>query len=93
MYVDRDNQGHIVSMYARPQRKGHEFVEGAQLWEPFDVRRAKEYPSPFEFIDAQVKKASGDPALVAEGKVQEDKYVRDCLAVKARHPKDPAPGV
>lgn len=50
-------------------------------------KRAAEYPSPAEYLDAQVKIASGNLALVAEGNLQLDKYVKDCLAVKAKYPK------
>lgn len=34
MYVDRNEQGRIVALYANPQREGHEWVEGAELWRP-----------------------------------------------------------
>jgi hypothetical protein len=40
-------------------------------------KRAAEYPNPAEYLDGIVK---GDQAQV-------DKYIADCLAVKARHPK------
>jgi hypothetical protein len=33
-YVDRDQAGNIVGIYANPQRDNHEFVEGATLWVP-----------------------------------------------------------
>jgi len=39
--------------------------------------RAKEYPPITDYIDGVVK---GDQAQI-------DKYIADCLAVKARHPK------
>jgi hypothetical protein len=41
------------------------------------VKRASEYPPITDYIDGVVK---GD-------QVQIDKYIADCLAVKARHPK------
>ena len=53
-------------------------------------KRAAEYPSPAEYLDAQVKIASGDDDLVTEGYAQLDKYVKDCLAVKAKYPKPDA---
>jgi hypothetical protein len=27
MYIDRDEQNNIVSIFSRPQRKDHEFIE------------------------------------------------------------------
>jgi len=41
------------------------------------AKRASEYPPMTDYLDAIVK---GDQA-------QMDKYIADCLAVKARHPK------
>jgi len=43
----------------------------------YKFARAKEYPPITDYIDGVVK---GD-------QVQIDKYIADCLAVKARHPK------
>lgn len=50
-------------------------------------KRAAEYPDIREYLDAQVKIASGDDDLATEGHAQLDKYVKDCLAVKAKYPK------
>jgi hypothetical protein len=44
------------------------------------AKRAAEYPNPAEYLDGVVK---GDQAQI-------DKYIADCLAVKARHPKGEA---
>jgi len=41
------------------------------------AKRAAEYPPMTDYLDAIVK---GDKAQI-------DKYIADCLAVKARHPK------
>ena len=41
------------------------------------AKRASEYPNITDYIDGVVK---GDQAQI-------DKYIADCLAVKARHPK------
>ena len=41
------------------------------------AKRASEYPPVTDYLDAIVK---GDQAQI-------DKYIADCLAVKARHPK------
>jgi len=41
------------------------------------AKRAAEYPNPAEYLDGVVK---GDQAQI-------DKYIADCLAVKARFPK------
>lgn len=43
----------------------------------YKSKRAKEYPSITDYIDGMVK---GDQAQV-------DKYIADCLAVKAKYPK------
>ena len=34
MFVDRDQQGHIVALYANPQFDGHEWVADAAIWTP-----------------------------------------------------------
>lgn len=34
MFVDRNEQGQIVALYANPQIEGHEWVENAELWTP-----------------------------------------------------------
>ena len=44
------------------------------------AKRAAEYPNITDYIDGVVK---GDQAQI-------DKYIADCLAVKARHPKGAA---
>jgi hypothetical protein len=44
---------------------------------PYSVKRAAEYPPITDYIDGVVK---GDQAQI-------DKYIADCLAVKARFPK------
>ena len=41
------------------------------------AKRASEYPNPAEYLDGVVK---GDQAQI-------DKYIADCLAVKAKYPK------
>jgi hypothetical protein len=41
------------------------------------AKRATEYPNPAEYLDGVVK---GDQAQI-------DKYIADCLAVKAKYPK------
>jgi len=43
----------------------------------YKSKRASEYPNITDYIDGVVK---GDQAQI-------DKYIADCLAVKARHPK------
>ena len=44
---------------------------------PYTVKRAAEYPPITDYIDGVVK---GDQAQI-------DKYIADCLAVKAKYPK------
>ena len=50
-------------------------------------KRATVYPKIEDYLDAQVKKSSLDPVLIAEGIEQEAKYFADCLAVKELFPK------
>ena len=45
--------------------------------EAYKYARAAEYPNPAEYLDGVVK---GDQAQI-------DKYIADCLAVKAKYPK------
>jgi hypothetical protein len=45
---------------------------------PWDAKRKIAYPPFIEYLDGVVK---GDQAQI-------DKYIADCLAVKAKYPKD-----
>ena len=61
--------------------------------DPVDTRtyaqkRRAEYPDIADFLDAQVKLASTNADLQAEGQAQLATYVACCLAVKAKYPKD-----
>jgi hypothetical protein len=50
--------------------------------------RRMAYPDKAEKDDALVKLSSTDPVMQAEGQAQFDQYNADCLAVKARFPKE-----
>lgn len=55
-------------------------------YEPtYAEKRAGEYPSPFEYLDGIVK--SNNEETHEEGVAQIEKYIQDCLAVKAKYPK------
>ncbi len=41
MYVNRNESGDIVATYAMPQRKGHEFIEGATVAPSIDQKIAE----------------------------------------------------
>ena len=47
MYVDRNVEQQIIALYANPQREDHEWVDGAELWEP--------EPDPKDAIRAQIE--------------------------------------
>lgn len=49
--------------------------------------RAGEYPPMADYLDAQVKKGSADPAIRAAGVAQEQAYYDACATVKSRYPK------
>ena len=51
------------------------------------MQRAAEYPPMLDYIDAQVKKASADPAVRAAGLLQEAAYLAACAAIKTKYPK------
>lgn len=53
----------------------------------YDLRSCA-YPDSRERDDAMVKISSSDETIQAEGQAQLDKYYADCLAVKARFPKE-----
>lgn len=53
-------------------------------------KRAQGYPPLLDYIDAQVKKASGDPDMQREGFAQEALYFAACLANKRNFPKGSA---
>jgi inhibitor of KinA sporulation pathway (predicted exonuclease) len=53
-------------------------VDAWQDPEAYKYARAKEYPPITDYIDGVVK---GDQAQI-------DKYIADCLAVKAKYPKE-----
>lgn len=48
--------------------------------------RVAEYPPYGEFLDAIVKKESGDSSLISEGESQYDAYIQKCLEVKTKYP-------
>lgn len=50
-----------------------------------ELRKAA-YPAIEVYLDAKVKQQSPDAAIVAVGVTQEQKYLTDCLAVKAKYP-------
>ncbi len=50
-------------------------------------QRAAEYPALTDYIDAQVKKASSDPATQQAGLDQEAAYLNVCLSIKQKYPK------
>lgn len=69
---------------------GNIYIKGFAPQQPepdYQEQRVEEYPPMADFLDAQVKINSGDEVLMAEGQAQLDKYVADCLAVKAKYPK------
>jgi hypothetical protein len=50
-------------------------------------KRVAEYPPMQDYIDAQVKKASSDPAVREAGLAQEASYISACAAIKTKYPK------
>jgi len=50
-------------------------------------KRSTEYPSQYDYLDGVVKSHSKDQLVHEEGVAQIEKYVADCLAVKAKYPK------
>jgi hypothetical protein len=63
------------------------YRESNPLPPSYQELRAKEYPDFREYLDAKVKQASGDDIVIMQGQLQEEKYLSDCLAVKAKYPK------
>lgn len=53
----------------------------------YQEKRASEYPSIFDYLDGIVKSHSEDQSVHEEGFAQIEKYIQDCLAVKAKYPK------
>lgn len=51
------------------------------------AQRAAEYPPMQDYIDAQVKKVSSDPATREAGLAQEAAYMAACVAIKTKYPK------
>ncbi len=75
-YVEEENK--IVSTWTE------NYIEPVLT---YAEKRSAEYPDLREYLDAQVKINSGNKELQAEGYEQFDKYIKDCLAVKAKYPK------
>lgn len=53
----------------------------------YKLQRATEYPSMADYLDGVVKSHSDDQDIHNEGVAQIEKYLADCLAVKAKYPK------
>lgn len=54
----------------------------------YQILRKWSYPNLAEKADADVKINSGEPTMITEGSAQLSQYYTDCLAVKARFPKE-----
>jgi len=67
-----------------------DFLPDTTQWrkDNYAALRKQSYPDVTEFLDAQVKLASDNPTLKEEGQLQLKVYAQDCLAVKARFPKE-----
>ncbi len=82
-YIDRDETGQVKGLYGPKQFEGQEFLEDgaaeviAYRTPSYKILRAAEYPPAANYLDGIVK---GDTAQV-------QKYINDCLAVKAKYPK------
>lgn len=63
----------------------HELAE--RQAQAYIAQRAAEYPPMQDYIDAQVKKASSDPAIREAGIVQESAYISACAVIKTKYPK------
>ena len=63
--------------------------ESPNVWvkNNYHILRNSTYPPLEDFIDAQVKLKSNDPADVSKGQTQLKNYYNQCQAVKARFPK------
>lgn len=58
-----------------------------QRAQTYIAQRAAEYPPMQDYLDAQVKKASPDPAIREAGIAQEAAYISACAAIKTKYPK------
>lgn len=90
-----DQNGVRVNLYGpiTPLEAGvSEFIPGTSqppVLSPADVvreTRRVSYPPMADYLDAQVKKASSDPGVVAAGEAQEATYLAACQAVKTANP-------
>jgi len=82
-FINRDSENKIVCLFSCKQYEGQEFladdIEEVVAFNTPSYRelRAKIYPPMADYLDGIVK---GDTAQV-------QKYIADCLAVKAKYPK------
>lgn len=74
------NNGWVFEAIPEPDPEPDPEPRNIDPLEPWERNRINEYPRIAEYIDGVVK---GDQAQI-------DKYIADCLAVKAKYPKDSA---
>lgn len=63
-------------------------AEAEEIELTYADKRAAEYPDARIYLDGIVKAHSDDIEVQEEGKAQVQKYIEDCLAVKAKYPKE-----
>lgn len=88
-YIDKDEDGEITGIYARPQYKGQEYVDApASLPDrrSYVEKRLEEYTNG-DYIDALMKEANVRRMGGEDLPVDLDNAVNHWLGVKKKHPK------
>ncbi len=70
---------------------GKLYFEGLAPVEPektYAQKRLEAYPPMSEYLDAQVKLASDNPQIKAQGQEQLNTYLTTCLTIKEQYPKE-----
>lgn len=81
-----DSQQHLIKPDMREATQ-EEIAAATHYSSSYSELRAAAYPPFTDYLDAKVKQASTDPAIVADGEAQEAAYLEACLAVKQQFPK------
>lgn len=86
-YVNRDEKGRIVGIFANQQYEGQEFVEGeVALHQDYRLKRLAEYPEVGDQLDELMKWLATETEINIPAKLKS--IAMKCMSVKAQHPKD-----
>ena len=87
-YAELAHTGNKTGKLIEKQGENYVLTSAPIVEEDYAEKRRQSYPDMRDFLDAQVKLSSSDENIKAEGQIQLNTYLSDCLAVKNQYPKN-----